>query len=237
MGDAAQPTGLPTRDYGGCAKPCRDDPATALARRPRGRPPASEVPALRDRLLSAGLQLFFEQGYGSTTMSQIVQAAQLSKTTMYARFRSKAEVLRGIVEAQLTSWSADHEAAPIETGLGLEEALRAYGREMMAAGMSYEGREFCRLVHAEAARFPEVAEAAARRLEFGAQYLSGVIIQFAARDGIVCHDARSAALYFQTVLGGWLQIVAMTGVEPDEEAREQWLDRVLRCFLADRPNW
>lgn len=237
MGNAAQPAGLPTPAHRGCAKPCRDDPTIALPRRPRGRPPASEVPALRDRLLAAGLQLFFEQGYGSTTMSQIVQAARLSKTTMYARFRSKAEVFQGIVEAQLKRWSASQQVASIETGVDLEEALRAYGHELMTAGTSYEGREFCRLVHAEAARFPEVAQAAARRLEFGTQHLSRVIAHFAARDGIECRDARSAALYFQTVLGGWLQIVAMTGVEPDEEAREQWLDRVLRCFLADRPNW
>jgi AcrR family transcriptional regulator len=62
-------------------------------RRPRGRPKTDDL-ALKARPLLVGRQLFFRHGYGATTMSAVAQAARASKTTLYARFPSKAATSR-----------------------------------------------------------------------------------------------------------------------------------------------
>ena len=59
-------------------------------RRPRGRPKTEDLAALEARLILVGRQLFYRHGYGATAMSAVAEAARVSKTTLYARFPSKA---------------------------------------------------------------------------------------------------------------------------------------------------
>src|SRR3546814_5695128 len=44
---------------------------------------------------------FCTHGYGATSLNQIVRAAGVSKTTLYARFASKNELFRAIMHEQI----------------------------------------------------------------------------------------------------------------------------------------
>jgi AcrR family transcriptional regulator len=52
-------------------------------------------PNARDRLESAALALFAEQGYDATTVAQIADRAGLTKSTFFRHFADKREVLFG----------------------------------------------------------------------------------------------------------------------------------------------
>ncbi|MGW4474254.1 TetR/AcrR family transcriptional regulator [Nonomuraea sp. NPDC004354] len=60
-------------------------------RRP-GRPPRSQGPATRDRLLDAALELFARQGFAATTVRQIGGAVGVRDSAIYAHFSSKQAI-------------------------------------------------------------------------------------------------------------------------------------------------
>jgi len=56
------------------------------------RPKQAEAPERLDRLLEAAAQVFLEAGYNRASIEAIARAARVSKKTIYARFKDKAEL-------------------------------------------------------------------------------------------------------------------------------------------------
>ena len=52
----------------------------------------------RTHICQAARELFFQQGYASTTLDQIASAAGTRRTTLYSHFRDKAEILEQIAD-------------------------------------------------------------------------------------------------------------------------------------------
>ena len=52
-------------------------------------------------MLDVALREFLQLGYGSTSMTRIVQAAGVSKTTLYSRYPSKEDLFRAIIYEQI----------------------------------------------------------------------------------------------------------------------------------------
>ncbi len=90
-------------------------------------------PDARGRLVVAAVDLFTEQGYDATTVAQIAERAEVTKSTFFRHFSDKRELLvagqetlsrllaDGIVEAPAT-------ASPLEAvAAGLERASSAMG--------------------------------------------------------------------------------------------------------------
>lgn len=90
-------------------------------------------PDARDRLVVAAVDLFTEQGYDATTVTQIAERAGVTKSTFFRHFPDKRELLvagqetlsrlltQGIAEAPAN-------ATPLETvAAGLERASSAMG--------------------------------------------------------------------------------------------------------------
>jgi AcrR family transcriptional regulator len=55
----------------------------------------------RQRILDAAADLFVRQGYGTTSVRQIAQAAQVAPDTVYATFGSKARLLTALLDIRL----------------------------------------------------------------------------------------------------------------------------------------
>jgi len=90
-------------------------------------------PGARERIVTAALDLFTEQGYDATTVAQISERAGITKSTFFRHFPDKRELLaagqetlsrllaEGIVEAPA-------EAGPLDAvAVGLERASGAMG--------------------------------------------------------------------------------------------------------------
>jgi AcrR family transcriptional regulator len=52
----------------------------------------------RDRLLDTASELFYDRGITATGVDAVVAAAGVSKPTLYARFRSKCELVAAVLE-------------------------------------------------------------------------------------------------------------------------------------------
>lgn len=70
--------------------------------------------------MNAAERLFLEKGVDSTTINEIVEAAQVAKGTFYHYFSSKNEILRRLADAipinSLLAWK--RQLAPVRKGTG-----------------------------------------------------------------------------------------------------------------------
>jgi AcrR family transcriptional regulator len=97
-------------------------------------------PGARERLVSAAVDLFTEQGYDATTVAQIAQRAGVTRSTFFRHFPDKREVLAAgqdalcqLLTAGITA--APSSATPLEAiGAGLEAAAQAFTPERRDLG-------------------------------------------------------------------------------------------------------
>lgn len=205
--------------------------------RTRGRPFKDEVGEIETALLDAALGEFIAHGYGGASMSRIVRSAQVSKTTLYARYPSKADLFRAIMQRQMDRLSRAEPLAPRGGRLDLGEGLKAYGRSALEA--SFEGglMDVNRLVYSEAHRFPELATAAAERSVTGVRQVSNFIARCALADGIPCHNPALIAEMFILMLRG-RYVDVMLGGETDELCIHQlWVEAAVDRLLTGRLGW
>jgi AcrR family transcriptional regulator len=96
--------------------------------------------ATAQRIFAAAVELFARQGYGQTTVEQIVQAAGVAKGTFFTHFPSKDALLDHIGAVQmgriLTAIAADPSFATRPTRERLHLVVRA-----MAAGIASQPAE------------------------------------------------------------------------------------------------
>jgi AcrR family transcriptional regulator len=206
-------------------------------RRPQGRPKSEDLAALEQRLIGVGRQLFFRDGYGATTMSEVASAARVSKTTLYSRFPSKAALFRAIVADQIGKWDDAgiyHTPFDFET---LEDTLRSYGELLLRAGTMVDFVQINRLLYSESGRFPELAEIAQARIRRGRDYLVDQIRTFAIREAVPCRDPEAAADLFLMSMIGRSSVAILGGGEFAAADRLAWLNNTLRIFLSSRSAW
>ncbi|MFI5888994.1 TetR/AcrR family transcriptional regulator [Actinoplanes sp. NPDC051513] len=80
----------------------------------------------RGRILSVGLRLFATQGYANTSLREIADELGVTKAALYFHFKTKEEILNGILLGHLDAINTMiEEAAPhVSTLAGREELLR-----------------------------------------------------------------------------------------------------------------
>ncbi len=69
---------------------------------------------VRERIIEAADQLFYQQGFEQTSFSDIADAVQISRGNFYYHFKSKDEILQAVIgmrmariEQMLTQWEAE----------------------------------------------------------------------------------------------------------------------------------
>jgi TetR/AcrR family transcriptional repressor of mexJK operon len=208
----------------------------AVQRRSRGRPPVESVASIEKEILATALDQFVRHGYG-VSMTRIVDAARISKNTMYSRFSSKEELFRAIIRNQINRVS---ETLPLGPGRGsydLERGLRNYANRTLEVSLEPEFLEVNRLIYSEARRFPELGAAAADRNRLGIAQLTDFIRYRAEMDGVPCKDPEGVAEVFILALRGWYTTAMLTMAPVTPAEREAWVDRIIRLTIAARPTW
>ncbi|MCL6699766.1 TetR/AcrR family transcriptional regulator [Sphingomonas sp. NSE70-1] len=56
-------------------------------------------PTTRDRIVQAAMELFWRKGYGSTSISDILETAKVNSGSLYYFFKGKQELLVAVLEA------------------------------------------------------------------------------------------------------------------------------------------
>lgn len=71
-----------------------------MARKPaarRGRPPRTDGPATKDRILDAALEVFSERGFEGATVRQIAAKVGVSDPALYSHFKGKKEIFEALM--------------------------------------------------------------------------------------------------------------------------------------------
>src|SRR5689334_4600171 len=84
----------------------------------------------RGQILDAARAEFARQGVGDTTVDQIARAAGVAKGTVYLYYRSKDEILRQLLDRDLTELR-EQTLPAIQVPGDLEERLRRYLTAML----------------------------------------------------------------------------------------------------------
>jgi AcrR family transcriptional regulator len=119
-------------------------------------------PNTRERLVRAALDLFTEQGYDATTVSEIAErAGGLSKMSFFRHFPDKREVLFAAGQEAHSQILADAIAAAPEGATPLQAVAAAV--DALAATFTDDRREFAARLLAIVAAHPELRERAASK--------------------------------------------------------------------------
>ena len=84
--------------------------------------------AVRDRILRAAADLFRERGYRASTLDDIAKRLGMSKTSLYAYFRAKEEMLAAISRETIEAFTRELSLV-LRSGLPPEEKLRRVVRQ------------------------------------------------------------------------------------------------------------
>ena len=205
--------------------------------RARGRPRPEDAAAIDHELLAIALGLFLQHGYGGTSMRQIVAAAGVSKTTLYSRFPSKADLFRAIMIQQIDRLSPSASLQSEDGPLALEAGLRSYANQMLAVSLEGDVLGVNRLIYSESHRFPELGSAAAERTALGIARISDFVRTCARNAGRSCNDPRGIAEAFIFMIRGWYVNVILTNRDVPVAERERWVKRAVRALVCGQHEW
>lgn len=212
--------------------------ASAPPRRGRGRLRLEDARELEVQLIAAARDAFMAHGYGATSMAALARTAGVSKTTLYAKFPTKAALFRAIIDQQLEEAYGAVDAAVGEAPeASLASSLRHLAEQTLLHASQPENQALNRLIDWEAPRFPELVEVAEARLKLSIGHVAAYIRDFAVRDGIPCRDPEAAAELFNFTVRGLYHEIRM-GVRPaaPDEIRGR-VEKIVAAFLASRPLW
>lgn len=188
-------------------------------------------------LIAAARDAFATEGYGATSMAALARTARISKTTLYAKFPTKAALFRAVIDAQLAEAYGAVEAAAGEAPQTLASSLRHLAEQTLQRAMAPENLSINRLIDWEAPRFPELAEVSHARSRLGIERIASYIREFAAKDQIPCRDPDGAAAIFNFLVRGLYHDLG-TGARTASPAELRTLiEKIVAVFLASRQSW
>jgi AcrR family transcriptional regulator len=120
---------------------------------------ARQAQETRRRIVEAAAALFVRDGYSATSISAIAEGAGVAVPTVYASLRSKANILRAVVELTVRG---DDEAAPLASRRRWQELERQQDPREQLALFAHLHRQIC---DREAAVFAQLEAAAGADLE------------------------------------------------------------------------
>ncbi|MGH2798026.1 MAG: TetR/AcrR family transcriptional regulator [Thermoleophilaceae bacterium] len=115
---------------------------------------ARQARETRRRIVGAAAVLFVREGYSATSISAIAEEAGVAVPTVYASLRSKANLLRAVVELTVRG---DDEATPLASRAGWQEMQRQQDPREQLAVFAHLHRQIC---DREAAVFAQLEAAA-----------------------------------------------------------------------------
>jgi AcrR family transcriptional regulator len=185
------------------------------------------------RILRAAKRLFLTSPFDAVSMDTIAQAANVSKGTLYARFRSKEALFSYLMAEELAMitaglWNENPDTRAVES------VLRRFSKNFIDRIFSSRALDMFRVVVGEAGRFPQFG---AIFYQVGLRSLSARLARYLARchvDGaLVVPDPEMAATQFMSLVRADL---FMRGVliahAPTPEEIDRSIEAGVALFLA-----
>ena len=191
------------------------------------------VNAKAQDILEAAHELFMAKGYEAASMDAVAKAAQVSKATVYAHFRSKDELFAAIV-ARICGQLTREIRAVIEAGLPLRQALLGIGGRFLEVLTDPKGVRMFRMVMGEVDRFPELGRVFYRSGPLVMQdCLAGYLEQAAADGELAISDPHLAARQFLSLIKADLHLRCLfdVGLVTPASERDRQVTAAVDMFL------
>jgi AcrR family transcriptional regulator len=206
-------------------------------RRGRGRLRFQDARDLEAQLIAVARDVFMAQGYGATSMAALARSARISKTTLYAKFPTKAALFRAIIDQQLDqAYGAVQDAAGHEPQT-LASSLRHLAEQTLQAALTPENLSLNRLIDWEAPRFPELAEVARARARLAIEHIANYVREFAVKDRISCRAPEGAAELFNFMVRGLYHDIRIGAHPSTPEELRMIVEKIVNVFLTSRSTW
>ncbi|MTJ81702.1 MAG: TetR/AcrR family transcriptional regulator [Telmatospirillum sp.] len=186
------------------------------------------------QIRAAARDLFMAQGYRPTSMDQIAQKADVSKTTLYAYFASKEALFVAMINEEKRRLGLFVPETLPDGPVDAREVLMQMGRGMIRLHCDRAAMGSFRTVLAEACQSPELART--MWAEGPSKFLARTTIlmaQLAERAGLKIDDPETAAVHFLALVrGDWhLHILMDRTFVPDPAELEKRLVAAVDFFL------
>jgi AcrR family transcriptional regulator len=184
----------------------------------------------REAIVAAAERLFLERGFGSVSMDELAEAADLARRTLYNQFASKEEIFRemlGRVSGQIEG------AFPpgIETQGDVEEVLRLVARMILGLHKQPGYLGFLRMVVADSRQFPWIADEFAAVMEPQTERLTRYLAHLTAMGILDCRNPILAAHQFMGTLNEFSLWPWMLGRDSLAVPAEDLVEETIRMFL------
>lgn len=111
----------------------------------------------REQILQGATRVFLQHGYAGTSMDRVAAAAGVSKQTIYSHFQDKEGLFTALIERVTTrQLQAELGAEPLQDQPSV--LLRHIAQGFLAKRNDQEYISLLKVVIAESARFPELAQ-------------------------------------------------------------------------------
>ena len=191
----------------------------------------------RRRVLEAARDRFVAHGYAATTIADIARAAGVSPQTVYARFGSKAALLKGAYDITL---AGDDEEVPMMQRPEFQRLAAATDTEELIASYAAVARSIMArlsamlpLIYGARAVEPDLddlARTAADERRFGARaFATNAVSRGLLRTGLREEDVAELVWVLNSP-ETYLLLVQSSGLHDD--GYEAWLARALRAALT-----
>lgn len=204
----------------------------APVRRGAGRPTREQAAARQQELLDTALDLFLENGFEIATVEMIASRVNMTKRTIYARYRDKSALFLAAVRRAI-----ERQIVPSETLEGFDTGdlagtLESVARLRIAQVMTPNGLRLQRIINTEGYRFPEIYAA---HYELSARpvidFVAGVLDRAIADGTVAPIDTDQAARAFMSmVVGGQVRSV-VAGRPPSAAQLEERVEFTVRLLL------
>lgn len=190
----------------------------------------------REAILRAALSLFSERGFAAATTRELAARAGITEAAIYRYFRSKAEVLQGVLE-RYTFLPGLRRFAALPPDASLRDQLLTLGRKWRH--LAIERRRLLALFLSEMPHEPEVARVVRESLVHQAEALLVQALGTRSAAGIPVEQLRTAVrLFFSSVLWHFVfeeQMGADLNPEQAEARMQAGADLIVQALQGKEP--
>ncbi|WP_340692875.1 TetR/AcrR family transcriptional regulator [Hyphomonas sp.] len=199
----------------------------------RNTEPVSRGDKRRAAFIAAAREVFLEQGYEAASMSDIVQRAGGSLSTLYSQFGDKQGLFLAMLDERIRQITASM-GVELSAHAPVADGLRRIGQQFTSKLLEPESLEMYRLILGLARKFPEIPREFVRRgSDRVRQALADYLIDRVDAGEIHLDDPhRAASLFLEMSRAGLVNRALMDDdVRPGPEEIKASVDMVVDMFL------
>lgn len=202
----------------------------------RGRPSRVRAEEIGSAILQAGRTCFLERGFVGTTMELVAEQAGITKATLYARYRDKRALLKGVLKDRMRVWGEVSARTDWMMGETIEERLSYLACIILNRSRNSEIRAFRHVVDGlwgeDQSLQAELRHFVASRIH---KMLREEIQRHARQNGLALTCADDAASMFLGMLSGYHFDESRSADDAEDIAT--YCDQAVAIFTAGMAKW